>query len=47
MPPMLTITLLVGITAFITAVISATGKCPIWVPVILLTIAVLLRELPR
>lgn len=38
--------LLIYVTAFITACVSASGKCPAWVPLILLCIAGLLTCLP-
>ena len=36
-----------GIGAFITGVLEALGKCPSWVPAILLSLAVLLTCWPR
>ena len=43
---MLTVTLLLLLAAFVAAVVSAIGKCPLWVAVILVVVALLLRELP-
>lgn len=34
------------VAAFICAIVSAIGKCPLWVSVILLCIAELIRVLP-
>jgi len=39
---MLTVMLILVIGAFICTIMSAAGKCPLWVPVILLCIAVAL-----
>jgi hypothetical protein len=44
---MITVTLLVLLAAFVAAIVSALGKAPLWVAVVLLAIAGLLRELPR
>jgi len=43
---MLTVIMLIAIAAFIVAVASATGHAPLWVSVILLSIALLLQTLP-
>lgn len=43
---MLTVTLLLLLAAYVAAVVSAIGKCPLWVAVILVVVALLLRELP-
>jgi len=43
---MLTVFLLLAIAAFICTVASALGKCPVWIPVLLLCIIELLRALP-
>ena len=43
---MLTVFLLLAIAAFIAAVVSAMGKCPLWVSVVLLCLIELLRALP-
>ena len=42
----LTLQLVIAATAFITCVMSAMGKAPLWVPVILLTLIALMRILP-
>lgn len=44
---MLTVTFLLVAAAFLCAIISAAGKCPLWVSVVLLTIVELLQILPR
>jgi len=43
---MLTVILLIAIGAFIVAVAAAVGHAPLWVAVILLSIALLLQVLP-
>lgn len=43
---MLTVLLLVYLAAFACTIASALGKCPLWVAVLLLTIAGLLQHLP-
>jgi hypothetical protein len=43
---MLTVLVLIAVCAFIATIISAMGKCPLWVPVILLCLWVLLKSLP-
>lgn len=43
----MTVTLLVLLAAFVAAIVSAVGRAPLWVAVVLLAIAGLLRELPR
>lgn len=43
---MLTVTLLITLAAFVVALMSAMGKGPLWVAVLLLSIALLLRMLP-
>lgn len=44
---MLTVTLILLLAAFVCAVASAMGKCPLWVAVVFLCILELLRVLPR
>lgn len=44
---MLSVTCLVWLAAFIAAIVSAIGKCPLWVAVLLCTIAGLLTCLPK
>jgi hypothetical protein len=43
---MLTVLLILAIAAFVCTIIAALGKCPIWIPVVLLCIIELLRQLP-
>lgn len=43
---MLTVFLLLAILSLICTVASAAGQCPLWVPVLLLTIMELLRAIP-
>jgi len=43
---MLTVFLLLALAAFVCAIAEACGKCPGWVPVILLCLIELLRALP-
>ncbi len=43
---MLTVFLLLAIAAFVCAVLSAIGKAPLWVSVVLLCLIELLRALP-
>jgi len=44
---MVTVTLLLVIAAFGTTIVSAMGKCPPWVPLVLLCLVALLQVLPR
>lgn len=43
---MLTVFLLLALSAFVTAILSAIGRCPLWVSVLLLCLIELLRALP-
>ena len=43
---MLTVFLLLAIAAFVAAIVSAMGRAPLWIAVILLCLIELLRELP-
>lgn len=43
---MLTVFLLLALAAFICTVLSALGKCPLWVGVLFLCVIELLRALP-
>lgn len=43
---MLTAVGILAIAAFITAIFSIHGKCPLWVSVVLLSIAILLQVVP-
>lgn len=42
----LTVVFVLIIAAFLTAIISAAGKCPLWVSVVLLCVVELVRVLP-
>lgn len=44
---MITVTLCLVAAAFITTIVSAVGKCPLWIPVVLLCIVALLQVLPK
>ncbi len=44
---MLTITLLLVLSAFVVTVVAAMGKAPLWVAVMLLVLVHLLAVLPR
>jgi len=46
MTPLLTVILLLVIAAFVTTVVSAMGKCPLWIAVLFLVVIELLRVLP-
>jgi hypothetical protein len=41
------VTLIVALAAFVSAVMAAMNKAPIWLPVLLTTVALLLMMLPR
>lgn len=43
---MLTIFILLALTAFLSTIAAAMGKCPLWLPVLLLSLIELLRALP-
>lgn len=43
---MLTVSLLLVLCALFTTVASAIGKCPLWVPVLLIVLVLLLTTLP-
>jgi hypothetical protein len=43
---MLTVIIIVLLGAFVTCIASAMGKCPLWIPVVLLCIVGLLEHLP-
>lgn len=43
---MLTVFLIVAIAAFACTIVAALGKCPVWIPVLLLCVIELLRALP-
>jgi hypothetical protein len=42
----LTVSLLLVVAAFICTVVSALGKCPLWIAVVLLCVLELLRVMP-
>lgn len=44
---MLSVTLLLVLAAFVCAVASALGKCPLWIAVLLIDVVLLLGVLPR
>lgn len=44
---MWTVMFLVVVGAFILTLVSAAGKCPLWVPMLLVSIALLLQILPK
>lgn len=43
---MITVMLILVLGALIAAIASAMGKCPLWVAVVLLCVAVAVQELP-
>jgi len=42
-----TVTLLLVVAAFFTTIVSIMGKCPLWLPVLILCLVALLQVLPR
>ena len=44
---MITVTLLLVVAAFLCTIVAALGRCPLWVPMLLITVAMLLGVLPR
>ena len=44
---MMSVTLLLVVAAFICTIANALGKCPAWVPLLLLCVCLLLGVLPR
>lgn len=44
---MLTVMICLVVAAFVTTIVSAIGKCPLWVAVLLLCVVELLRVLPH
>lgn len=44
---MLTVSIFLVLAAGVTAIVSAIGKCPLWVSVILLCLYAMLQVLPR
>ncbi len=44
---MITVTLLLLISAFICCIVAAIGKCPLWIAVLLVVIALLLQHIPK
>lgn len=43
---MITVLLLLALVAFGCTIASAIGKCPLWIPVLLLSLIELLRHIP-
>ena len=43
---MLTVLLLLFLAAFLLTIASAIGRCPLWIPVLLVCVAGLLQHLP-
>lgn len=43
---MLTVLLVLALTAFVCTILHAIGKCPVWVPLIILSLYCLLQQLP-
>ncbi len=43
---MLTVTFLLVLIAFALVIASAVGRCPLWIPVLLLSLVELLRVIP-
>jgi hypothetical protein len=43
---MLTVIMLLVVGAFLSTIAAAIGKCPLWVPVLLICVVELLRVLP-
>lgn len=44
---MLSVTFLFILAAFVTTIANAIGKCPIWVPMLLVVLVLLLGVLPK
>jgi len=44
---MLTVMLILAVAALLAAIVSAMGKCPVWVAVLLLAIYACLEQLPK
>jgi len=43
----MTVSFLLVLAAFFTAIVSAVNKCPLWVSVILICIYLLLQQIPK
>jgi hypothetical protein len=43
----MSVTFLLIVAAFVCTIATALGKCPVWVPVLLVVMALLLGVLPR
>lgn len=43
---MITVILILAISAFACTIVAALNKCPVWIPVLLLCVIELLRALP-
>ena len=46
MTPLITVAFLLVIAAFVCSIANALGKCPVWVPLILLCVLELLHVIP-
>lgn len=44
---MLSVTVLLLVAGFVCTIVSAIGKCPLWVPVLIAYVVLLLQVLPR
>jgi hypothetical protein len=44
---MLSVSIILVVGALVAAIVSAVGKCPLWVSVILLCVAMALQVLPK
>lgn len=43
---MLTVMLLLALSAFVCTIVAALGKCPLWIAVLLLCVIALLQSVP-
>lgn len=43
---MMTVFVILSLTAFVCTIASAMGRCPVWIPVLILCLIELLRALP-
>jgi len=44
---MLTVMLILAVSALVTSILVAMGKCPVWVPLMLLSLFACLQVLPK
>lgn len=44
---MLTVMIIIAVSAFICTIISALGKCPLWIATVLICLFMLLQVLPK